>query len=59
VRSYMLLIGGSNPAMANVLFFVPIFFPKITFIQYLLVRLGLELGSCLFFKCIQHSPRAK
>jgi hypothetical protein len=26
VRSYMLLIGGSNPAMANVLFFVPIFF---------------------------------
>ena len=29
MHSYMLLIGGSNPAMANVLFFVLIFFLKI------------------------------
>ena len=55
MRSNMLLIGGSIPAMANVLFFVLIFFfftifPKIAFIQYLSVRL--ELGSRLFFKCI-------
>ena len=51
----MLLIGGSIPTMANVLFFVLIFFfftifPEIAFIQYLSVRL--ELGSRLFFKCI-------
>ena len=64
VRSHMLLIGGSNPtmeprAMANVLFFVLIFFlfkifPKIAFIRNLLIRLGLDLGlgSGLFFKCI-------
>jgi hypothetical protein len=38
-----------NPAMARV-FFSKIF-PKIVFIQYLLVRLGLEFGSGLFFKC--------
>jgi hypothetical protein len=52
VRSNMLLIGGSIPAMANVLFFVLIFFSlrEIAFIQYLSVRL--ELGSRLFFKCI-------
>ena len=49
VRSYVLLIGGSNPAMARV-FFSKIF-PKIVFIQYLLVRLGLEFGSGLFFNC--------
>jgi hypothetical protein len=53
----MLLIGGSIPPMANVLFFVLIFFvlifPKIAFIQHLSVRLRLEfIGSRLFFKCV-------
>ena len=39
-------------------FFFSKIFPKIVFIQYLLVRLGLEFGSGLFFKCgitSQHS----
>jgi hypothetical protein len=52
-----LLIGGSIPPMANVLFSFSYFFffaifPKIAFIQHLSVRLRIELGSRLFFKCI-------
>jgi hypothetical protein len=36
---------------AHIFFFFTIF-PKIAFIQHLSVRLRLELGSRLFFKCI-------
>ena len=50
LRAFLLAANWRfNPATARV-FFSKIF-PKIVFIQYLLVRLGLEFGSGLFFKC--------
>ena len=43
MHSYMLLIGGSIPAMANILFFILIFFSLRIFLRLLLQYRGVTI----------------